>query len=150
IMDDDNSDNNCIDKSVMKLRNISSEEKTELGMLKCRIMDQSRLIMMLKMRNDEYIISNMTLDKVNNELQSKLDILEQQLTSEQSLEDQNKQLKQTIEQLKIQHFYVEQKSQEYKQIIDQLKSNEKYQQEQLQLELSNEQKKSNHLNQKLQ
>ena len=65
---DDQQFNGILDESMIKLRNISLEEKTEMGMLKERIDEQSRIIMMLKQRCDEYIHKNMALESINQEL----------------------------------------------------------------------------------
>ena len=59
------------DDIISRLKGISSDEKSEMGKMKCRIDDQARLIMMLKKRNDEYILANMTLDKHSIELAKK-------------------------------------------------------------------------------
>jgi len=65
---DDQQFSSILDESMIKLRNISSEEKTEMGMLKERIDEQSRIIMMLKQRCDDYIHKNMALECLNQEM----------------------------------------------------------------------------------
>jgi chromosome segregation ATPase len=60
---------NDVDESLKNLRNLSHEEKTEIGMLKSRVDEQSRLIMTLKQRADDFIRKNMTIEKLNHELQ---------------------------------------------------------------------------------
>jgi len=60
--------NDVLDETMIKLRNISSEEKTEIGMMKSRIDEQSRIIMMLKQRCDDYIHKNMAMENLNQEL----------------------------------------------------------------------------------
>lgn len=60
-----------LEESLRNLKNLSQEEKTETGMLKTRIDEQSRLIMVLKQRGDEYIRKNMTLEKLNVDLLEK-------------------------------------------------------------------------------
>jgi hypothetical protein len=62
-----------VDESLKNLRNLSQEEKTEIGMLKSRVDEQSRLIMILKQRADDFIRRNMTIEKLNNELQEQND-----------------------------------------------------------------------------
>ena len=57
-----------IEEALMNLRNIPNEEKTEMGLLRSRIEEQSRLIMILKQRGDEYIRKNQILEKQNKEL----------------------------------------------------------------------------------
>jgi chromosome segregation ATPase len=57
-----------IEDTLKNLKNLSHEEKTELGMLKSRIDEQSRLIMTLKQRADDFIRKNMMLEKLNQEL----------------------------------------------------------------------------------
>lgn len=69
-----------IEESMKNLRNLSNEEKTEIGLLKSRIEEQSRLIMILKQRGDDFINKNMILDKLNQELIEKKDQLEKELT----------------------------------------------------------------------
>lgn len=54
--------------TLKKLRNLKEDDKTELGMLRSRIDEQSRLIMVLKQRADEEIVRAQTLDKMNKEL----------------------------------------------------------------------------------
>jgi hypothetical protein len=88
------------DEIISRLRGISSDEKSEMGKMKCRIDDQARLIMMLKKRNDEYILSNMTLDKHSMELEQQIDQLREQLEEQQTMKYQIQQLTLTIEQLK--------------------------------------------------
>ena len=57
-----------IEQALVNLRNIPNEEKTEMGLLRSRIEEQSRLIMILKQRGDEYIRKNQILEKQNKEL----------------------------------------------------------------------------------
>ena len=88
------------DELLSRLRGITSEEKSEMGKMRCRIDDQARLIMMLKKRNDEYILSNMTLDKHSMELEQQIDQLREQLEEQQTMKYEIEQLTLTIEQLK--------------------------------------------------
>ena len=53
---------------MQKLRNLSDEDKSEMGLLRSRIEEQSRLIMILKQRGDDYIRKNMLVEKLNKEL----------------------------------------------------------------------------------
>ena len=94
-MDDDER----AEEIVSRLRAISSDEKSELGKLRCRIDDQARLIMMLKKRNDEYILANLHLEQQINDRQTQLDLFNEQCHEEQLKDQQLKQLRQTIEQL---------------------------------------------------
>ena len=48
-------DDALLDESFRNLRNISSEDKTEMGMLKSRIEEQSRLIMVYINSNNRFI-----------------------------------------------------------------------------------------------
>ncbi|CAF3845717.1 unnamed protein product [Rotaria magnacalcarata] len=76
------------DEILSRLRGISSDEKSEIGKMKCRIDDQARLIMMLKKRNDEYILANMALDKHSIELERQIEDLQklrQKLTKTEHL-----------------------------------------------------------------
>lgn len=57
-----------LDETIKNLRNLSAEDKTEVGLLKSRIEEQSRLIMILKQRGDDYITKNMSLERQNQEL----------------------------------------------------------------------------------
>ena len=80
------------DEIISRLRGISSDEKSEIGKMKCRIDDQAKLIMMLKKRNDDYILSNMTLDKHAQDLERQIDQLKDQLEEEEHLQHQIEQL----------------------------------------------------------
>nr|KAG5709428.1 hypothetical protein BaRGS_029277 [Batillaria attramentaria] len=55
-------------ETLSKLKNLKEDDKNEAGMLRSRIDEQSRLIMVLKQRADEEIIRAQTLDRVNKEL----------------------------------------------------------------------------------
>ncbi len=105
--DDDQSD-----EILSRLRGISSDEKSEMGKMKCRIDDQARLIMMLKKRNDEYILANMALDKHSIELENQIDALREELEQQQNSKDKIDELTQTIEQLKSSNFQWELKDQQ--------------------------------------
>jgi hypothetical protein len=71
--------NDVLDETMIKLRNISSEEKTEIGMMKSRIDEQSRIIMMLKQRCDDYIHKNMAMENLNQELIDRKEKIELEL-----------------------------------------------------------------------
>jgi predicted nucleic acid-binding Zn-ribbon protein len=55
-------------ESLDKLKQLKEDDKSEMGMLRSRIDDQSKLIMILKQRADEEIIRAQTLDRINQEL----------------------------------------------------------------------------------
>lgn len=88
------------DDILSRLRGISSEEKTELGKLKCRIDDQSRLIMMLKKRNDEYLIQNIQLDKHCQQLEQQIDLLKEQIEEQSTKDRRIDELRSIVEQMK--------------------------------------------------
>lgn len=81
------SNRNEFEESLKNLKNLSHEEKTELGLLKSRIEEQSRLIMILKQRGDEYIRKNSTLEKLNQDL---LDQKEELVTEVEQLNQKYK------------------------------------------------------------
>ncbi len=58
------------------LRNIPNEDKTEFGMMKSRVEEQGRLIMMLKKSGDDYLNKNSVLEKLNQQLNDKIEELE--------------------------------------------------------------------------
>lgn len=62
-----------IEETLIKLRNIPNDDKTEMGLLRSRIEEQSRLIMILKQRGDEYIRKNMAMEKINKEYLESID-----------------------------------------------------------------------------
>ncbi|CAF1080635.1 unnamed protein product [Rotaria sordida] len=125
------------DEIISRLRGISSDEKSEMGKMKCRIDDQARLIMMLKKRNDEYILANMALDKHSIELERQIEELRDKLEEEERLKDKIEELRKTIEQLKTLNIQWELKEQELNKRF--LFENNKY--ENLQQELSSQYKK---------
>ncbi|CAF3386462.1 unnamed protein product [Rotaria socialis] len=101
------------DEILSRLRGISSDEKSEIGKMKCRIDDQARLIMMLKKRNDEYILANMALDKHSIELERQIEDLRDQLEEDERMKYKIEELRQTIEQLKTSNVQWELKEQEF-------------------------------------
>ncbi len=100
------------DEILSRLRGISSDEKSEMGKMKCRIDDQARLIMMLKKRNDEYILANMSLDKHSIQLEQQIEELNEQLEEQQTNKDKIEELTLTIEQLKSLNIQWELKEQQ--------------------------------------
>jgi len=96
-------DINYLEQSIKNLKNLPDDEKTELGLCKARIDEQSRLIMILKQRCDEYIKKNMTLDSLYAELCQKNEkqVVESKTINEkyQVLEDRFKVLNENHEQL---------------------------------------------------
>ena len=112
------------DQILSRLRGISSDEKSEMGRMRCRIDDQARLIMMLKKRNDEYILANMALDKHSIELERQIEELREQLEQEETMKNKIKELTQTIEQLKTSNAQWELKEQQSNQRF--LLRNEQY------------------------
>ncbi|CAF1131083.1 unnamed protein product [Adineta steineri] len=118
------------DEIVSRLRGISSDEKSEMGKMKCRIDDQARLIMMLKKRNDEYILANMNLDKHSIELENQIEELREELNEQQNFKDKIEELTLTIEQLKTLNYQWELKEQQTKQrFLFQNEQSNKYQQD---------------------
>lgn len=69
------------EEAIKNLRNLSQEEKTEIGLLKSRIEEQSRLIMILKQRGDEFINKNMALEKLNDSLMESKETMERDLSA---------------------------------------------------------------------
>ena len=55
-------------ENLAKLKALKADDKTEAAMLRSRIDEQSKLIMILKQRADEEIIRAQTLDRINKEL----------------------------------------------------------------------------------
>ncbi len=113
------------DEILSRLRGISSDEKSEIGKMKCRIDDQARLIMMLKKRNDEYILANMALDKHSIQLERQIEQLNEQLEEQQTMKNKIEELKLTIEQLKTSNIQWELKEQQANQRF--LFQNQQYQ-----------------------
>jgi chromosome segregation ATPase len=68
-----------LEASFQNLRNISDEEKTEIGKLKSRIDEQSRLIMILKQRGDDLINKNMSLESMNTQIETELENVKREL-----------------------------------------------------------------------
>ena len=84
---------------LSRLRGLTSEEKSELGKMKCRIDDQARLIMMLKKRNDEYLLANLSLDKHSIQLERQIQLLQEQIQEQEQIKENIDQLHSTISQL---------------------------------------------------
>ncbi|XP_076467232.1 coiled-coil domain-containing protein 89-like [Babylonia areolata] len=68
MVSDSHQDMQEMQDSLAKLRGLKEDDKTEAAMLRSRIDEQSKLIMILKQRADEEIIRAQTLDRVNKEL----------------------------------------------------------------------------------
>jgi hypothetical protein len=110
--EDDEDFENQMEKSIKNLKHLAQEEKTEMGMLKSRIDEQSRIIMMLKQRCDEFIRKNLTLEKFNQEIISKQEEIESREKSTRfkctQIESRFAQLNQNHEELiKIKNEYKE-------------------------------------------
>ena len=102
---------------LSRLRGISSEEKTEIGKLKCRIDDQSRLIMMLKKRNDEYLLQNIHFDKHCQNLEREIDQLKDEIHQQSNKNELISELYSTIEQLKCSNqILIDKEQQNHQQI----------------------------------
>ncbi|CAF3637783.1 unnamed protein product, partial [Rotaria sp. Silwood2] len=93
--------------------------------------------MMLKKRNDEYILANMALDKHSIELERQIEELRDKFEEEDRMKDKIEELTQTIEQLKTLNVQWELKEQELNKRF--LFENKKY--ENLQEDLSSQKKK---------
>lgn len=106
------SNRNEFDETLKNLKNISQEEKSELGMLKSRVEEQSRLIMILKQRGDDYIRKNATLEKINQEL----------LEQKQELQAEVEQLNQKYKSLLDKFDYLANNHQELIKIKDEYKT----------------------------
>ncbi|XP_010889276.1 coiled-coil domain-containing protein 89 [Esox lucius] len=59
-----------VQKSLEKLRSLSEDERTESGMLRSRIDEQSSLICILKQRADEMLLRCQALEEINSELEN--------------------------------------------------------------------------------
>ena len=66
-------DDALLNENLKGLKNLTHEEKTQLGMYKARVEEQSRLIMAIKQRCDEFICKNLALERTNKELMEKSD-----------------------------------------------------------------------------
>ena len=66
----------CMDETFKDLRHITKEEKSELGMMKNRIDEQSRLIMVLKKSGDDYLNKNAVLETLNKQQNDQIEELE--------------------------------------------------------------------------
>uniref|UniRef100_UPI003AAE81EC coiled-coil domain-containing protein 89 n=1 Tax=Centroberyx gerrardi TaxID=166262 RepID=UPI003AAE81EC len=61
-----------VQKTLEKLRGLATEDKTETGMLRSRIDEQSSLICILKQRADEMLLRCQALQKINTELEDRV------------------------------------------------------------------------------
>ncbi|TSK92899.1 Coiled-coil domain-containing protein 89 [Bagarius yarrelli] len=71
-----------VHQALEKLRGLSQEERTEAGMLRSRLDEQSSLICMLKQRADEMLLRCQTLEQVNTELQKLQVTMQRELNEE--------------------------------------------------------------------
>ena len=55
--------------NLSKLRSLAADDKSENALLRSRIDEQSELIMILKQRADESVLSTKTLERINKELE---------------------------------------------------------------------------------
>ena len=55
--------------ALLKLKNLSTDDKSENAVLRSRIDEQSQLIMILKQRADESVLATKTLGRINKELE---------------------------------------------------------------------------------
>ncbi|XP_071102163.1 coiled-coil domain-containing protein 89-like [Haliotis cracherodii] len=82
VVRDSKKDMTDMEQTLSKLRALSEDDKTEAGMLRSRIDEQSQLIMILKQRADEAVIRTQTLDAINKELMEFRDNANEQLQHE--------------------------------------------------------------------
>jgi len=68
-----------VEHSMQNLRNLTEDDKTEIGFLRARVEEQSRLIMILKQRGDEYILRNKALETLTREFSEEKDALENEI-----------------------------------------------------------------------
>ncbi|KAM4796034.1 coiled-coil domain-containing protein 89 [Rhinophrynus dorsalis] len=74
--------------SIRKLNSLSWDEKTETGMLRSRLEEQSQLICMLKRRADETLLKCHDLERLNVELEKRCGVVEGRLQAERKRGDQ--------------------------------------------------------------
>lgn len=77
-----------VHQALEKLRGLSQEERTEVGMLRNRIDEQSSLICMLKQRADEMLLRCQALERVNTELQNLQVNMQTELQNEREKSEQ--------------------------------------------------------------
>jgi hypothetical protein len=77
--EDNQQDQSIVKKSLKNLKNFSNEDKTEIGILKSKIDEQSRLIANLKQKSDEQVKKIKAFEKQNIELQNKTEIQAKEL-----------------------------------------------------------------------
>lgn len=71
-----------IQSSLEKLLSFSSEDTTEIGMLRSRISEQSSLICILKQRADELLVRYQALQTINSELEDSVTDCQEELDGE--------------------------------------------------------------------
>ncbi|PAA56781.1 hypothetical protein BOX15_Mlig004999g2 [Macrostomum lignano] len=92
-----------LQQQLGRLRHLEPEDKSELGLLRSRVEDQSHLIMMLKQRSDENLMRAQTQERLNKQLEEARAEAEQRLERElqrfRVLEEQFETLSSNHEQL---------------------------------------------------
>lgn len=116
-----------VHQELEKLRGLSQDELTEVGMLRSRIDEQSSLICMLKQRADEMLLRCQALERVNNELQNVQVNMQTELQHEQK---KSEKLQQRFMDLATNHREMINFKDEYKQKNTELvKENKRLQEE---------------------
>ncbi|XP_017324846.1 coiled-coil domain-containing protein 89 [Ictalurus punctatus] len=77
-----------VHQALEKLRGLSQKERTEEGMLRSRIDEQSSLICMLKQRADDMLLRCQALERVNTELQNLRVNVQMELQNEREKSEQ--------------------------------------------------------------
>lgn len=77
-----------VHQALEKLRGLSQEERTEEGLLRSRIDEQSNLICMMKQRADEMLLRCQALERVNTELQNLRVNMQTELQNERKKSEQ--------------------------------------------------------------
>ncbi|XP_026768847.2 coiled-coil domain-containing protein 89 [Pangasianodon hypophthalmus] len=85
---DTKQDMDDVHQALEKLRGLSQEERTEAGMLRSRIDEQSSLICLLKQRADEMLLRCQALERVNTELQNLRVSMQTELQNEREKSEQ--------------------------------------------------------------
>ncbi|KAG7330979.1 hypothetical protein KOW79_004948 [Hemibagrus wyckioides] len=88
---DTEQDMDDVHQALEKLRGLSHEERTEAGMLRSRLEEQSSLICMLKQRADEMLLRCQALERVNTELENLRDNMQKELQNEREKSEQQEQ-----------------------------------------------------------
>lgn len=77
-----------VHQALEKLQGLSQAERTEAGMLRSRIDEQSSLICMLKQKADETLLRHQALERVNTELQNLQVSMQTELQKEREKSEQ--------------------------------------------------------------